>query len=154
MMQRTITVVSAATGASADVSLDTSGERMLGDVVDALATLTGGPATPVTRDGIRLDERMPLTHLHDGDVVVLAADPTSAPGSQSSPDTVVEVVAGPDAGRRLLLGAGRHVLGRDATALHSSDSAISRAHLQVVVDRDAVSVSDLDSVNGTWVRDR
>lgn len=61
-------------------------------------------------------------------------------------------VAGPDAGRELALSRGTHVVGRGEVAtLRVADDALSREHVELVVDRDGVLVRDLTSTNGTTV---
>ena len=63
------------------------------------------------------------------------------------------VVAGPDAGRSILLAPGSHVVGTSrACALRLGDGAVSSRHLELVVteERPGVLVRDLASTNGSW----
>lgn len=62
------------------------------------------------------------------------------------------VTAGPDAGRRLVLTRGAHVIGKSVGCdLTLSDGAVSQRHLEVVVDDLGISARDLDSRNGSFV---
>ena len=67
---------------------------------------------------------------------------------QTSPEVVLLL---PD-GRRIALGAGINVVGRDRDAdVPLDDPSVSRRHARIVVDGDAVGVEDLKSKNGTRV---
>jgi DNA-binding winged helix-turn-helix (wHTH) protein len=56
-------------------------------------------------------------------------------------------------GRRLLLSAGENIVGRDPTASIQIDSpSVSRRHTRIVVSDSGVTVEDLSSKNGTYVR--
>ena len=67
---------------------------------------------------------------------------------QTSPQVVLLL---PD-GRRIALGAGINVVGRDRDAdVPLDDPSVSRRHARIVVDGDAVRVEDLESKNGTRV---
>src|SRR5207302_268655 len=68
-MQRTVSVVAAASGAAADVRLDAC--RTVGEVLPALRRLTGSAASLITRAGIALEPGLPVAHLRDGDLLVL-----------------------------------------------------------------------------------
>jgi S-DNA-T family DNA segregation ATPase FtsK/SpoIIIE len=143
-MERLVTVVDAATRASADVRIDAAGT--LGDALPALMHLTGASSPAMSRVGEPLDPRQPAAHLRDGDVLLLGA-----PAAQrAAPAVTVDVTAGPDAGRRLPLAPGRYVLGRDGSCFAADDPAVSRRHAEVSVSSDgSVKVTDLDSSNGT-----
>ena len=57
---------------------------------------------------------------------------------------------GPDAGRALPLGQGRHVLGRGSDAsVRLDDPDVSRRHVGVEVGRGAITVADSGSTNGS-----
>lgn len=68
------------------------------------------------------------------------------------PEFVLEIVEGPEAGRRLSL-AGPLELGRDPAAGGPllQDELISRRHVRVTPVEDGARVEDLDSRNGTFV---
>ncbi|NAZ77445.1 FHA domain-containing protein, partial [Kineococcus sp. T13] len=83
---------------------------------------------------------------------VAAGDPAAgdrATGDGAAGGLVVHVSAGPDAGRRLVLGTGTHVVGRSGP-LALADPSLSRRHAVLEVRADgAVLVSDAGSLNGT-----
>lgn len=87
--------------------------------------------------------------------------PRARPGADPArPAAVVGTVGGLDAGRRAVLGAGVHDVGRDpACALAPADPTVSRRHARLHVRAEpgvgvAVAVDDLGSRNGTWAGDR
>jgi len=80
--------------------------------------------------------------------------PTAAlPSTTTSPvirSVRVEVIRGPDAGNHLRGATERVVIGSHRTAdLVLSDRTVSRFHLELVIEGDAVVVRDLGSRNGT-----
>ena len=146
-MERLVTVVDAATGATADVALDAA--ATVADVLPTLVRLTGAASPALTRAGEPIDPRQSVASLRDGDLLVLGAPPL-APAQAVV--LTVDVTAGPDAGRRLALAPGRHVLGRDGTSYSSADALVSRRHVELVISCDgAVEVVDLDSSNGSEI---
>ena len=68
------------------------------------------------------------------------------------PEYVLEIVEGPEAGRRIALN-GPLELGRDPTAAAPllQDELISRRHARITPVEDGARVEDLDSRNGTFV---
>jgi pSer/pThr/pTyr-binding forkhead associated (FHA) protein len=68
------------------------------------------------------------------------------------PDYVLEIIEGPEAGKRISLG-GPLELGRDlgAGGALSQDELVSRRHARVTPVDDGARVEDLDSRNGTFV---
>jgi hypothetical protein len=68
------------------------------------------------------------------------------------PEYVLEIVEGPEAGRRIALN-GPLELGRDPTAGAPllQDELISRRHVRITPVEDGARVEDLDSRNGTFV---
>ena len=68
------------------------------------------------------------------------------------PEYVLEIVEGPEAGRRIEL-AGTVELGRDPAVVGSlsQDELVSRRHTRVTPVDDGARVEDLDSRNGTFV---
>jgi FHA domain-containing protein len=58
-------------------------------------------------------------------------------------------------GREQLLGDGEHVLGRDASAaVCLSSSSVSRRHARIIIRGETATLEDLESKNGTYVRDQ
>ena len=56
--------------------------------------------------------------------------------------------------RRVAIGDGEHVIGRDpAVAIHVDSSGVSRRHARIVVSGDTAGIEDLDSKNGTRLND-
>ena len=68
------------------------------------------------------------------------------------PEYVLEIVEGPEAGRRIALN-GPLELGRDSTAGAPllQDELISRRHVRITPEEDGARVEDLESRNGTFV---
>lgn len=63
----------------------------------------------------------------------------------------LEVLEGPDAGKRLRVG-GPAVIGRDAECdLVLSDQLVSRRHLRITPAGEGITLEDLGSRNGTFV---
>ena len=55
-------------------------------------------------------------------------------------------------GRRVALGTGINIVGRDRDAdLRINDASVSRRHARIVVEGDDVAIEDLESKNGTRV---
>jgi DNA-binding winged helix-turn-helix (wHTH) protein len=56
--------------------------------------------------------------------------------------------------RRVAIGDGEHVIGRDpAVAIHVDSSGVSRRHARIVVSGGSAAIEDLDSKNGTRLND-
>ena len=56
-------------------------------------------------------------------------------------------------GRETVLGDGDHIIGRDADAkVRVGIATVSRHHAKLVVSASAVTITDMGSKNGTWVR--
>lgn len=167
----------------ADVVVELTRDARVGEVGQALARyLTESVALdePVPDDAVlacaRLRSMTPEdcvndTGLRSGDMVVLERDgdgwrerpdrsPEGSDGgavSRSPAGGVVDLVinAGPQAGRRVMLSSGRHVLGRDpACDVVLDDPSLSRRHLRMDVDGEGVTVADLDSRNGSAIEER
>lgn len=115
----------------------------------------------VTVDGEPLQSltlgRPPLV---DGAILVDGAPGLSRSGSaHGSPQSGVAplflaVHSGPAAGRTLQLSRGHFLIGRSAADLVLPDPAVSRAHARIEVSDSALTVTDLDSTNGTFVDDQ
>ena len=95
--------------------------------------------------------------LRDGDLLVLSADgAATVVGNHGAGRQLIDlvVVGGPDSGRRVGLEEGEHVVGRGPGAdVVLSDRSMSRRHLRVRVTRDAITISDAGSSNGTFLAD-
>ena len=80
-----------------------------------------------------------------------------APGAPRLMRVVLQIVDGPDSGRRMLLRS-RHELrvGRTSWAefVCEHDTKMSRIHFKVVTDSVGCYVEDLDSSNGTFLNGR
>ena len=123
---------------------------------------SGRLALCCTRLGtLAMHELIVNTGLRSGDILTLTEGVSLAEASSnhlkmsSSPpeNAVAELLvhAGPQAGRRLSLPVGCYVLGRDPACeegIALLDPSVSRRHLRLSVDREAVSISDLSSSNG------
>lgn len=58
-------------------------------------------------------------------------------------------------GRNIPLGEGEHLVGRDpASTVWLDVPGVSRRHARIVIDRQGASIEDLESKNGTTVRDQ
>jgi two-component system cell cycle response regulator len=65
---------------------------------------------------------------------------------------VLQIVQGPDAGRKHTLDGPITILGRQADcAVCLAAKAVSRQHAQIVQAGDGYQIEDLDSSNGTFV---
>ncbi len=94
--------------------------------------------------------------LYEGAIIRLDGPPrdidTPAPATLE-----LRVVGGLDAGRRMPLRAGVTItVGRDPSAdLVLDDAGVSRRHMELIAGASGiVTVTDLDSVNGTWIEGR
>lgn len=76
-----------------------------------------------------------------------------SPGGSPAP-LFLTVQGGPAAGRTLPLGRGSLLVGRTGAELALPDPAVSRAHARIDVSDRALTITDLDSSNGTFVDDR
>ena len=82
------------------------------------------------------------------DVPPLAAESTESPGA------ILEIAIADGAPQRVALGEGRHVVGRARDcAFPVDDMTLSRRHAAFVVRGGSLTVTDLKSLNGTFVED-
>jgi S-DNA-T family DNA segregation ATPase FtsK/SpoIIIE len=143
-------------GETSDVELRLGrGDATVGDLLDALPD--GSRAQGILLDGrfCHVDLSLGEIGLYEGARIRAAADHADAPGLAAAAGPLeLRVIAGFDAGRRVPLGPGGVVVGRDLECdLTLADESVSRRHLRVAPSpggRRAL-VTDLDSVNGTWV---
>ena len=143
-----------AEGADEEFELEARASLTVGDAATALAHELGAPAVEtltLARTGDELPADLPLLEagLRDGDEVLLGGVRESLPPAPAE----LRVEGGPDAGRRIPLARGAHVVGRGAPAdVLIDDAALSGEHLRVEVGADgSASVEDLGSRNGTAV---
>jgi pSer/pThr/pTyr-binding forkhead associated (FHA) protein len=81
-----------------------------------------------------------------------AADVREARSSRARPETGAQLLMLLPDGRRITLGTGINIVGRDRDAdVHVDDPSVSRRHARIVVEGDTVNVEDLESKNGTRV---
>ncbi|WLQ06645.1 FtsK/SpoIIIE domain-containing protein [Arthrobacter oryzae] len=76
---------------------------------------------------------------------------TSRIGAEDSASLLVAVHSGPAAGTVLPLRRGTYRIGRSGTDIALPDPAVSREHARLDVTDTAVTIADLDSVNGSFV---
>ncbi|TKV29700.1 FHA domain-containing protein [Arthrobacter sp. NamB2] len=106
---------------------------------------------PFTVDGLPLAELVPFGGaLCDGAIIVSGKhqQPETAP---RMPHLLFVVHSGPDAGQVFPLARGTYTIGRAASDIVVSDSALSRSHARLTVTEDAILLEDLQSANGTFV---
>ncbi|MBX3286168.1 MAG: FHA domain-containing protein, partial [Actinobacteria bacterium] len=117
------------------------------------------PVGPLLVDGRPVAAATPLDRagIADGATVCRPPAPGLPPPPPRRPEVVELVVtAGPDSGRRVLLAAGSHLVGRarpgTSVDVDIRDATTSAHHARVQVDRSGrVAVSDAGSTNGTWL---
>ena len=131
-------------------------DATVGDLLDALPDASA--ARGIVLDGRFCHADLALSEigLYEGARIVPA---DAVPESRDPPAAALElrVIAGFDAGRRLPLSAGGVVVGRDPECdLIVGDDGVSREHLRVQPSPGGLraTVTDLESVNGTWVEGR
>ncbi len=141
-------------GAPEDLELRLGREdATVGDLLDALPD--AAQARGIVLDGrfCHVDLALSEIGLYEGARIHPA---NGAPeGSEPAPTVLeVRVIAGFDAGQSVPLTAAGVVVGRDADCdLTLTDEGVSRRHLRVQPSPGGLraTVTDLDSVNGTWV---
>jgi len=141
-------------GGAEDVELRLGREdATVGDLLDVLPD--GANARGIVLDGrfCHADLALAEIGLYEGAHIV----PSDAAPENREPATAaleLRVIAGFDAGRRVPLGPGGVVAGRDPECdLVLGDDGVSRRHLRVQPSPGGLraTVTDLESVNGTWV---
>ena len=157
--------------ANVDASVDLEPDDVAGELAVALwrvaAELGAAPAAPPARLGLRLlrtgavlgpRDAIGPSGLATGDVVEVVARPVATRGRRAGGTTrvgvVVDLRAGPDAGRSVSLPLGRHLLGRaSGSQLRVDDPALSREHAMLEVRADGTVVIDPNpaAANGTFV---
>ncbi|KGN37006.1 hypothetical protein N803_16450 [Knoellia subterranea KCTC 19937] len=134
----------------ADVRITAPEGTTLGEVLPLLADVAGHSPSRVSCAGetVTMEAVLGTPPLLHG--VVLALDePRRVTESPSGPMELT-VVAGPDAGHRLPIGADPVVVGRTAgTGLSLGDVRLSRRHARITLSDSGFQVTDLSSTNGT-----
>src|SRR5215218_4803154 len=139
-----------------DVEVTARDDERVGAVLSALARLLGHPLEGLWSGSTRLPDevRVNAPELAHGAVLGLGGP---IPGSSRRDRTSaleLHVVGGPDAGRTVPLGQGRHVVGRGVEAtVGLDDPDVSRRHVTVEVGGGQVTVSDAGSSNGSRLGD-
>lgn len=148
-------------GRTTDVALHAGVDAPVGDAADAVGRHLGFHTSATTfacdRLGGAVDPDVPLgeSGLCTGDVVTLAAEDTgrSQPTAVTARAEIRRLVflEGPMSGHTVVLGRGRHVVGRGSQCgIVVEDPNLSRQHLVLEVDEEVV-IEDAGSTNGTWV---
>jgi S-DNA-T family DNA segregation ATPase FtsK/SpoIIIE len=135
-----------------DVEVTARDSDSLGDVLPALARTLGVPVDGLWENSVRLPDELPLTApaLAHGAVLGIGRPGPAAWRSARGGALELHVVGGPDAGRALPLGQGRHVVGRGSEAtVPLQDPDVSRRHVAVHVGGGRITVADLGSTNGS-----
>jgi DNA segregation ATPase FtsK/SpoIIIE, S-DNA-T family len=153
-MDLELTVVAIATGTRADVRVTAADASPAADLLDALRTVVGvGAAAPMSIAGRPIPAGGCVADC--GLVPGAVIDVGDQPQPPTRADLELAVISGPDAGRRLALTPGEHIVGRDAgCGLVINDASISRHHLRFTVAASTLTVVDLGSVNGTTIDGR
>ena len=142
--------------ADADHELDVrlrSRDATLADLFRAVA----GPAAQdvpetLTIDGRPVETSVPIADsgLHEG--AVLTVSPIDGAGVVTRSTHEAITIAGLDAGRTFGLPPGQWVIGRSPASDITLDSdTVSREHCRIIVDGHRVTVTDLNSANGSQV---
>jgi S-DNA-T family DNA segregation ATPase FtsK/SpoIIIE len=137
-----------------DVELTARDADRLGAVIPAVARALGVPVQTLWAGSGQLPDGLPLAAAQLAHGAVLGLDRPVPPSLLADRSSALElrVVGGPDAGRTVPLGQGRHVLGRGNEAtIRLDDPDISRRHLAVRVGGGDIAVEDLGSTNGSML---
>lgn len=153
-------VVDGPDGRSAEVAVEVEPTHSMATLADALASRLGLDSPTELRlfslrQGATFDpvQTVHASGLRFGDRLLLGVLPRDAsPRRTGNTIAAIQVIGGPCAGRRFLLGVGEHVLGRSSLAdLVVDDPALSRRHVRFAVRESGVSVADAGSSNGTYL---
>jgi S-DNA-T family DNA segregation ATPase FtsK/SpoIIIE len=147
---RSWTLVSADGALDVEVTLHDTAQ--LGAVSSELRRVLGVPVETLWTGSRRLTDDLPVTaaELAHGAVLGLGGPVPRSWQTDGSSALELHVVGGPEAGRTIPLGQGRHVLGRGAEAtIRLEDPDVSRRHVQIRVGGGELTVSDLGSTNGS-----
>jgi S-DNA-T family DNA segregation ATPase FtsK/SpoIIIE len=145
-------------GTEEDVELRLGREdATVGDLLDALGE--SARARGIVLDGRFCHVDLALTEigLYEGARINPADGAPDARESSATSQLELRVIAGFDAGRRIALTASGVTVGRDPECdLALDDEGVSRRHLRVQTSPGGLraTVTDLESVNGTWIEGR
>ena len=135
-----------------DVEVTASDEDCLAEVGAQIAVARGVPGERLWSGSAPLPDGLRLSAPELAHGAVLGwGRPALDPG-RARPASALElhVTGGPEAGRALPLGQGRHVLGRGSDAsIRLDDPDVSRSHVGVDVGLGGIAVADLGSTNGS-----
>ncbi|TFV66329.1 UNVERIFIED_ORG: FHA domain-containing protein [Bacillus sp. AZ43] len=139
-----------------DVEVTATVGHRIGDVLPAVARALGRSVDALWSGSTRLLDDTPLTDPAFDHGALLGVDRPvrRARGDRPSSALALHVVGGPDAGRALPVGQGRHVIGRGTgVTVRLRDPDVSRRHATVDVGHGTVTVAELGSSNGTRLDD-
>ncbi|SOD93646.1 FtsK/SpoIIIE domain-containing protein [Blastococcus haudaquaticus] len=139
-----------------DVEVTAAPQHRLLDVLPVLGRMLGRPVRMLCAGGGWLTDETPLSDpaLDHGAVLGLDRQLPRPEFEGGSTALELRVIGGPDAGRSVPLGQGRHVIGRGGDcAIRLPDPDVSRRHATVRVGGGAVTVADLASSNGSRLDD-
>ena len=140
-----------------DVEVTAADDVTLGTVLPHLGRAIGAQLSALWAGSTLLDDSTPLAAAELAHGALLGVDRPAPRGAVDSRSSALElhVVGGPDAGRTIPLGQGRHVLGRGSEAtVRLDDPDVSRRHVEVHVGPGEITVTDLSSTNGSRLDDR
>jgi len=137
-----------------DVEVTADDDHLVADVLPLLRPALGGPVPGLWSGSARLAAGLPLGSAALRHGALLGLGPPTAPSATPQGPLELQVTGGPDAGRRLPLERGVHVVGRaDGCSVRIPDPDISRGHLEIRVGDGTVEVRDLGSTNGSVLDD-
>ncbi|MER3393689.1 MAG: FHA domain-containing protein, partial [Microcella pacifica] len=167
-MKLKITLVRGSNAPEIDLAVTADAGSTVGEVAEQLLArdpYLGGAPLSITDPTLQV-----VTTTGPGEVMARAAELAEAPlgsGARVSvvsatgaaptarsarPEAVVIVVSGPDAGRKVELGRGTHVIGRDSSsAVLLSDPLVSKQHARIDLLGTGGRLVDLNSANGVLV---
>jgi S-DNA-T family DNA segregation ATPase FtsK/SpoIIIE len=142
--------------AAFDVTVTAADDDAVGTLLPVLGEALGRPVGGLWAGSARLPDDLPLTagELAHGAALGLGRPVPQAEPAPGCSALELHVVGGPDSGRTLPLGRGRHVIGRsEAAAVRLDDPDVSRQHVAVHVGGGTITVADLGSTNGSTIDD-
>jgi S-DNA-T family DNA segregation ATPase FtsK/SpoIIIE len=133
-----------ARGGTHDLRLEVDPQLTVAGLAGVVAEVVGAQAVPppalaLERTGVLLDpeDTVEEAGILSGDELLLAPESVPRPKVVPVRAVSVDVLAGPESGRSVVLGPGHHTLGRDADCdVVLADRTVSRHHLDVTVSDD------------------